>query len=58
MIDQLAGDYIVFKLEDLNSKIIPFFLKYPLPPHPPGHHMWWPGGWGKGLNHLVSMISA
>jgi hypothetical protein len=28
--NKLAGDFIVFKLEDLNSKIIPFFLKYPL----------------------------
>lgn len=25
--NKLAGDFIVFKLEDLNSKIIPFFLK-------------------------------
>lgn len=28
--NNLAGDFIVFKLEEINSKIIPFFLQYPL----------------------------
>lgn len=28
--NKLAGDFIVFKLEEINSKLIPFFLKYSL----------------------------